>query len=192
MTAADPGAALAAADALRPPDAATRRATVDARRRSAASRGARTPRPPWRRRDGALGFVFWPESPRSSIRTARAAIVAALPPFVDAGRRVRQPAGRRTSTRSLRLARLGAVQLHGDETPAYAGGARRGRCIKAVGRSASRRGDRASTWPARRRLLLLDAHDPRRRGGTGPDRRLGARRAARRRAGGRDRCSPAG
>jgi phosphoribosylanthranilate isomerase len=59
------------------------------------------------------------------------------------------------------LVRLGAVQLHGDETPEFAA------CVsapvmKAV--SPGRVDERA--WPSRVRLLL-DVHDPIARGGTG-------------------------
>src|ERR1700674_3812260 len=67
----------------------------------------------------ALGFVFWPESPRAIDPDRARAIVSALPPFVtpvgvfvnQASEYVNNVAG---------LARLGAVQLHGDETAAYA------------------------------------------------------------------------
>jgi phosphoribosylanthranilate isomerase len=59
------------------------------------------------------------------------------------------------------LVRLGAVQLHGDETP-DAAAALPLPVIKAI-----RLGDAGvAAWPART-TLLLDAHDPVRRGGTG-------------------------
>ena len=68
----------------------------------------------------ALGFVFWPASPRFIDPYARARDRRGAAAVCDDGRRVRQPAGRRTSTASRALVRLGAVQLHGDETPAFA------------------------------------------------------------------------
>ena len=112
---------------------------------------------------GAIGFVFWPESPRFIDPYRARAIGRALPPFVTAvGVFVNQPVEYVNGVASL--VRLGAVQLHGDETPAYAaedldagdqGGA--GRCGDA---------GRIAAWPADT-TLLLDAHDPVRRGGTG-------------------------
>lgn len=110
----------------------------------------------------ALGFVFWPESPRY-IEPARAReIVATLPPFVTpVGVFVNQPAD--DVNRAAGLARLAAVQLHGDEDRAFAAAIERP-VIKAV----SVGGDASpeAQWPERV-LLLIDASDPVRRGGTG-------------------------
>src|SRR6266540_1362070 len=67
----------------------------------------------------ALGFVFWPESPRFIDPYRARAIVAKLPPFVTpVGLFVNQPVEYVTGVASL--VRLGAVQLHGDETVAFA------------------------------------------------------------------------
>src|SRR5205085_12098316 len=78
----------------------------------------------------AIGFVFWPKSPRAvDVETARA-IAATLPPFVlrvgvfvDAApeemRRIADAVG------------LDVVQLHGDETPEAVAHAPR-RAVKAV------------------------------------------------------------
>ena len=64
----------------------------------------------------AIGFVFWPASPRFVDPFRARTIAAALPPFVTAvGLFVNQPAEFIHGVASL--ARLGAVQLHGDETP---------------------------------------------------------------------------
>ena len=106
----------------------------------------------------AIGFVFWPESPRF-VDPYRARVIAArLPPFVTAvGLFVNQPAAYVNSVASL--VRLGAVQLHGDETPAFAADIV-APIIKALPVGA------ADAWP-RETTLLLDAHDPVRRGGTG-------------------------
>src|SRR5690242_18434345 len=67
----------------------------------------------------AIGFIFWPNSPRF-IDPARArAIVSALPAFVTAvGVFVNQPLDFVTDVAGR--VGLGAVQLHGDEDPAYA------------------------------------------------------------------------
>ena len=110
----------------------------------------------------ALGFVFWPASPRS-IDPARArAIVALLPPFVTAvGVFVNQSAD---SVNGVAAAvGLGVVQLHGDESLDFAAGLNRP-VLKAMTLAA---GDAAiDRWPAET-MVLLDAHDPVRRGGTG-------------------------
>jgi phosphoribosylanthranilate isomerase len=116
----------------------------------------------------ALGFVFWPASPRFIDPHRARAIVAALPPFVTAvGVFVNQPIGYVNGVAAL--ARLGAVQLHGEETPAYAAHIVRP-AVKAIavggptGRSAVEAC--VDAWPARV-TILLDVHDPDRRGGTG-------------------------
>jgi len=107
----------------------------------------------------ALGFVFWPKSPRFVDPFHARAIVATLPPFVTAvGLFVNQPHEYVSGVASL--VRLGAVQLHGDESIAFAESLRQP-VIRAL-----TLGDRIDEWPARMRVLL-DAHDPARRGGTG-------------------------
>src|SRR6202043_4086390 len=68
----------------------------------------------------ALGFVFWPDSPRFIDPHRARTIAAALPPFVTTvGVFVDQPADYVNGVAAL--VRLGAVQLHGDEDLAYAG-----------------------------------------------------------------------
>jgi phosphoribosylanthranilate isomerase len=106
----------------------------------------------------AIGFVFWPESPRFVDPYRARAIAAQLPPFVTAvGLFVNQPAAYVNGVASL--VRLGAVQLHGDETPSFAS-AVTAPVIKALPVVA------ADAWPLET-TLLLDAHDPVKRGGTG-------------------------
>ena len=109
----------------------------------------------------AVGFVFWPKSPRFIDPYRARAIVAALPPFVTAvGLFVNQALEYVNGVASL--ARLGAVQLHGDELPDAAARIQRP-VIKAV----SLNGETPlAAWP-RHFTVLLDAHDPDRRGGTG-------------------------
>ena len=109
---------------------------------------------------GALGFVFWPDSPRFIDPHRARGIVSRLPPFVTAvGVFVNQSSEYVNGVASL--VRLGAVQLHGDETIEYAA-AISAPVIKAMPLDAAR----VSAWPARM-TVLLDVHDPVRRGGTG-------------------------
>ncbi len=106
----------------------------------------------------ALGFVFWPGSPRFVDPYRAREIVRSLPPFVTpVGLFVNQPRDYVCGVASL--VRLGAVQLHGDETPAFAASIP-WPIVKALSV------DRADAWPATT-TLLLDAHDPVKRGGTG-------------------------
>jgi phosphoribosylanthranilate isomerase len=108
----------------------------------------------------AIGFVFWPKSPRFIDPHRARHIASALPPFVTAvGVFVNQPLDYVRGVASL--VRLGAVQLHGDETPEYAAAVSTP-VIKAVSVGDADTG----AWPART-LLLLDVDDPATRGGTG-------------------------
>ena len=111
----------------------------------------------------AIGLVFWPSSPRSvSVETARR-IVQALPPFVAAtGVFVNQ-----TESAPAIAAEVGlsGIQLHGDERPdEYA--RLTIRVIKAIGVSDGSARDAADAVPSNV-MVLLDAHDPVKRGGTG-------------------------
>ena len=107
----------------------------------------------------ALGFVFWPDSPRS-IDPARArAIAAVLPPFVTpVGVFVNQPA--QYVDEVAAHVGLGVVQLHGDESSDFAASLTRP-VLKAMTLN-----EGVDRWPAGL-MVLLDAHDPVRRGGTG-------------------------
>ena len=113
---------------------------------------------------GALGFVFWPSSPRCARVPDVRAIARHLPPFVAAvGVFVNAP--RDEVLRTADAAALTAIQLHGDEDPGEYDGCGL-RVIKAMAVSAGF--DPASVddlppWVT----VLLDAHDPVRRGGTG-------------------------
>lgn len=112
----------------------------------------------------AVGFVFWPGSPRFIDPYRARAIAAALPPFVTAvGVFVNQPEEYIGGVAGL--VRLGAVQLHGDE-PVESFARAPYRVIKVV-----RVGDgfdpAASIELPKHVTVLLDAHDPVRRGGTG-------------------------
>lgn len=112
----------------------------------------------------AIGFVFWPDSPRAIAPADARAIADALPPFVtrvgvfvdatpDEVRAVVAQAG------------LDVAQLHGDENPAdyVAVGARLVKTVTLEDDAALERA-RAQPLPV---TLLVDAADRRRRGGTG-------------------------
>ncbi len=112
----------------------------------------------------AIGFIFWPKSPRFLDPYRAARIVATLPAFVTpVGVFVNQPIEYVSGVASL--VKLGAVQLHGDETPQAAA-----RIAHPIVRAVALGSDRAAAdvdaWPAAV-TLLLDAHDEDRRGGTG-------------------------
>jgi phosphoribosylanthranilate isomerase len=111
----------------------------------------------------AVGMVLWPGSPRFVDRTRAREIAAALPPGVGAvGVFVNQ------TEEAIALAPeigLTAIQLHGDESAAsyqQAGIA----VIKAVPVRDESAGRAASQVPSTA-TVLLDAHDPVKRGGTG-------------------------
>jgi phosphoribosylanthranilate isomerase len=109
---------------------------------------------------GPIGFIFRPKSPRFIDPHRAREIAAALPPFVTpVGVFVNQPLEYVNGVASL--VRLGAAQLHGDETPAFAV-AVSVPVLKAV---SPQQADE-NAWPSRVRLLL-DVHDPVTRGGTG-------------------------
>lgn len=110
----------------------------------------------------ALGFVFWTESPRYITPERAVDIIATLPAHVTAvGVFVNE------SVDGIRViverTGIGAVQLHGDETPDYA---------LALGWpvwrafTVERAEAMSSAWPPQT-TVLVDAADPVRRGGTG-------------------------
>jgi phosphoribosylanthranilate isomerase len=111
----------------------------------------------------AVGFIFWPGSPRFIDPDEAAPIVSALSPLVvPVGVFVDQPV--EVVNDVARRLRLGAVQLHGSESNEYMAHVEP-RIIKAASLESC-----TSRWldtldPAC--LVLLDAADPVRRGGTG-------------------------
>jgi phosphoribosylanthranilate isomerase len=112
----------------------------------------------------AIGFVFWPHSPRYIEPIGARTIVAGLPPFITpVGVFVNQPIP--TVLAIARFARLGAVQLHGDEAAdEYA--TLPMRVIKAMPLRTAEDGKAAADVPSSA-MVLLDAYDPVQRGGTG-------------------------
>ena len=113
----------------------------------------------------AVGFVFWPPSPRYLDPAAARAIAARLPGDVaPVGVFVDPPA--EEVRRVVEAVGLAAVQLHGDEPAAFCR-ALPYRVIKAVGvAEADATREAAGAVPAEA-TVLLDARDPVRRGGTG-------------------------
>lgn len=109
----------------------------------------------------ALGFIFWPGSPRFVDPFRAKAIARRVPAFVTmVGVFVNQPAEYINSVAAL--VGLGAIQLHGDEQPSALPALRRP-VIKAMSGPAL---EQTGNWPAQV-TLLVDAHDPVKRGGTG-------------------------
>jgi phosphoribosylanthranilate isomerase len=108
----------------------------------------------------ALGFVFWPKSPRYVTAEQAAAIIAELPPtLMTIGVFVNEPVDGIKAT--VQRAGLTTVQLHGDEPPAYADA-----LPWPLLRSLALADVPLTAWPPET-TVLLDAADPLTRGGTG-------------------------
>lgn len=109
----------------------------------------------------AIGLVFWPESPRAVDRETARAIVTALPVGVPAiGVFVNQSVGDINDT--IDAVGLFGVQLHGDEPLDVIARIRRP-VVRAMTLETAARIDEVPAHVT----VLLDAHDPVRRGGTG-------------------------
>lgn len=109
----------------------------------------------------AIGFVFWPGSPRYIESGAAKKIVRGLSSDVAAvGVFVDQPADE--VSRIADEVGLAAVQLHGDESPDYCARIHK-RLIKAI----RLKGPYPHNEYSHQILILLDADDKERRGGTG-------------------------
>jgi phosphoribosylanthranilate isomerase len=115
----------------------------------------------------AVGFVLWSRSKRAVTPEQVRDIVRALPPFIaTVGVFVDESIERVKEI--VAFAGLTAAQLHGRETAAMATAAAAAgvRVIKALGEPGVDLVGEASRWPAEV-TLLIDAVDPRERGGTG-------------------------
>ena len=110
----------------------------------------------------AIGFVFWPRSPRAVTPDGAAEIIAALPATVTTvGVFVDEPL--EGIRRVIERTGIRAVQLHGHETPKDVEGIEIP-ILKSV--TLDEVVADSHMWPADV-SLLLDASDPVRRGGTG-------------------------
>jgi phosphoribosylanthranilate isomerase len=109
----------------------------------------------------AVGMIFWPGSPRAVTAAQARRIVAVLPPFVQAvGVFVNASPTEVEDTAGS--AGIDLVQLHGDERPeAWAA------CAWPIVKALTLQTYAGNPWLDRARVVLLDAHDPVRRGGTG-------------------------
>lgn len=112
----------------------------------------------------ALGFVFWPKSPRAVRLEVARSIARQMPPFVAiVGVFVNQP-----FDEVLAIAAgvpLTAVQFHGDEADEVVSSFP-WRVIRAIALDGAGADLRLARLP-HTVTILVDAHDPERRGGTG-------------------------
>jgi phosphoribosylanthranilate isomerase len=112
----------------------------------------------------AIGFIFWPDSPRFIDSSRARAIAKALPPRVPTiGVFVDQP--EEEVRRVAEAVRLSGIQLHGNESMEFARTMLQP-VIKAVPVTADFVPESVDRFPAEV-TVLLDAHDAVRRGGTG-------------------------
>jgi phosphoribosylanthranilate isomerase len=111
----------------------------------------------------AIGMVFWAGSPRAvTLAQAEAVAAAAGPDVLTVG--VFVDATREEIDHVMRRVPLGVAQLHGEESPAFVD-TLVWPVIKAVPVSAEGPLPDLAPWAGVR--VMLDAHDPVRRGGTG-------------------------
>jgi len=113
----------------------------------------------------AVGFVFWPRSPRYVQPTRAREIADALPPFV-ARVGVFVDASPEELERVAEVARLDVLQLHGVESPGSLRGLSR-RALKAIRVDADFDVSRLSAWFDAGVGVLLDRGSTHRPGGTG-------------------------
>ena len=111
----------------------------------------------------AVGFIFYKKSPRCVSAKAVKSIVAALPPFIETvGVFVNESADR--INRIADSCKLSAVQLHGNESPAFCKKIHR-KVIKAVRVKGKDSFDGLSSYKVS--AFLLDAYSDQQQGGTG-------------------------
>lgn len=111
----------------------------------------------------AIGMVFWPGSPRAvTLEQAETVVDAVDGAALTVG--VFVDATREEIDHVMRRVKLGAAQLHGHESPAFVD-ALPWPVIKAVPVPSEGPLPDLAPWAGVR--VLLDAHDPVRRGGTG-------------------------
>lgn len=103
----------------------------------------------------AVGFVFYPKSPRYIAPMEAARIIRKLPPFVSAVGLFVSPEQSEIDN-VLQHCPLGVIQLHGDESPEFCMAQQR-RVIKAIPVSSKDDLKRAQAYPC---PVLLDAKAP--------------------------------
>ncbi len=103
----------------------------------------------------AVGFVFYPKSPRYIEPMRAAAIIRELPPFVSAVGLFVNPAQQELN-QVLESCPIGVIQLHGDESPEFCQAQAR-RVIKAVPVHTADNLKKARHYPC---PVLLDARAP--------------------------------
>ncbi len=122
----------------------------------------------------ALGFIFYEGSPRNIDPDAARSIIETLPPgIVRVGVFVNEDHGKVQDV--VDCCGLDMVQLHGDESPGYAGFFDESMVIKAFDPQSDEDIHRALLFPAR--AILVDARDGDRYGGTGKQSNWNAARA---------------
>ena len=112
----------------------------------------------------AIGFIFWDQSPRSVQPSQAAEIVARLPPDVAPIGVFVDPSQTWVEQVSSQVG-LAAVQLHGDETTEFCLALPQ-RVLKAVRLREPADVGAAAGLPEAL-TVLVDVHDPEKRGGTG-------------------------
>ena len=112
----------------------------------------------------ALGFIFYPKSPRSITPERAKEIVQRLPGSIGrVGVFVNQEI--QAVKEIVSFCGLRLIQLHGDESPEYCSQFPRSTLIKAVSQCAEEEVQRLENYPVR--AILVDAHEPGCYGGTG-------------------------
>lgn len=114
---------------------------------------------------GALGFNFYPRSPRFITPQAARRIIAGLPSAVSSVGVFVNEAGPEMVARVAAEVGVTVVQLHGDESPAFCARLSGYEVIKALRVGAGFTPAQAQSFPAH--AILLDAYSPQAHGGTG-------------------------
>jgi phosphoribosylanthranilate isomerase len=113
----------------------------------------------------ALGFIFYPKSPRAITPASARQIIAQLPPLVlSVGVFVNEPAAMVMEV--AEMVRLDWVQLHGEESPEYCRFLSRN-VLKAIPVKDRSSLDRMKPYQGCVRAFLLDTHKSGQKGGTG-------------------------
>ena len=113
----------------------------------------------------ALGFIFYPKSPRAITPAAARQIIAQLPPLVlSVGVFVNEPAA--LVMEVAEMVRLDWVQLHGEEPPDYCRFLSRN-VLKAIPVKDRSSLERMKQYQGCVRAFLLDTHKSGQKGGTG-------------------------